>query len=174
MAPDSGRSAAESIKERGSQFNVLRAIEAIPAAAASIRFLTSSLARTEKRVVSREEFPDDRPRHWLNALLDHPQPGVNKTTWWRGVGRELWSRGAAFIVLERSSRFPERVIGMRLGRVLGVRRGIGWTDPDAIFNVIVAEEGNWSLRSIEVPARDLLMLFDDQRDPILGERSATR
>ena len=150
----------------GSNFDPIRTLESIPAAAASIRFLTSTLARVEKRVVSVGRFPERRPDHWANALLRNPQDNVNETAFWRGFGLDLYRRGASSLGIERDiNGRPIRLIPCR---VTGVRNG-NYDSPSAIFDTFISNPtSSGGTVSRTFAQSDIIRVYDDQRDPILG------
>ena len=161
------RSEVGNIKNVGSgnDFNPLRAVNEIPAAKACVRFLQSTLTRVEKRVVTTGEYPEDRPNHWLNVTLRTPHPTITPASLWRATGLDYWNRGAAYWVLTRSTKDPNRIVRIEVARLAGVRDG-NPDDPDATFDMYVRAPASAGSHSVPVPQRDLCRFLDDEKHPI--------
>lgn len=154
-----------SLLDLGSNWNPAGAVHSIPAAASSIRFLQAQISRVQKRVVTRGQFPENRPGHWVNALMRSPHPTITPAALWAATGLDLYTRGAAYWRLRRSVRNPERVVRVDLVRMSGVRTG-NLDDPDAVFDVYTSPKGTQGQISVPVPQRDLCRFYDEEYHPL--------
>ena len=149
----------------GNDFNPIRAVTQIPAAKASIRFLQAQLARVDKRVMSAGEYPEERPKHWLTHTLRTPHPAITPTALWRATGLDYWTRGAAYWVLTRSTKDPQRIVRIEIARLAGVRNG-NPDEPDAVFDMYIRPSEGTGSTSVAVPQRNLCRFLDDERHPL--------
>ena len=146
---------------------VVNGIETVPAAAACVGIYADTLADLPKFARGKGSRNERLPDHWVTQLLNEPNVGINKTKFWRWVGREIAAMGECYLGIERDQ------YGMPMeftpARISGTTTG-GLVDAPGAMVMLRIPNGVFGQASItkQYRSEDVLHFTDGEYDPFYG------
>ena len=156
---------------KGSQLVIFQGVQTVPAAVRCVQVLSDITARLPKYVTTKGDFPQKRPNHWANHLLEYPNPTMSRLQFERYCYNNVNANGEQHIIVEKDARgdvthlTPAKFVGYKFSG-MDNNPYLQLTVPDMFMY-------NYGLTSTRVQNREVLLsnvihLTDNTFDPFRG------